>query len=158
MIVFWRFSRNSRTWSESGAEVSMPSADDGSFESRIGAGTKVSGKLSFRGRTMIEGEAEGEIRGDEIVIASHASVSAKVSATRISIAGRVSGELVASERIELLPSSRARCTISTPKLVLSEGAQFDGECRMPQVSSSGVRAPETPARLAAAGGSGDARA
>jgi cytoskeletal protein CcmA (bactofilin family) len=24
------------------------------------------------------------------------------------------------------------CTISTPKLVLNEGAQFDGECKMPR--------------------------
>jgi cytoskeletal protein CcmA (bactofilin family) len=47
----------------------------------------------------------------------------------------VTGELVASERIELLPTARAKCNLSTPKLVLNEGAQFDGECKMPQAGA-----------------------
>ena len=89
-------------------------ADDGVFESRIGTGTKITGKLTFRGRTKIEGDAEGEIRGEEIVIAQSAVVSAKVWATTLSVAGRVTGELVASERIELLATARAKCTINTP--------------------------------------------
>jgi cytoskeletal protein CcmA (bactofilin family) len=137
----------------------MPSAiENGTFESCVGAGTKISGKMTFRGRTRIEGEVEGEIRGDEIVIAQGASVSAKVSATRLSIAGRVNGELVASERIELLATARAKCSLSTPKLVLNEGAQFDGECKMPQLSAAAAVQPAVAApRLAASGGAGDAR-
>jgi cytoskeletal protein CcmA (bactofilin family) len=135
----------------------MPSAaDDGVFESRIGAGTKASGKLSFRGRTRIEGEAEGEIHGDEIVIAQGAVVNAKVTSTRLSIAGRVTGDFVASERIELLATARAKCSLSTPKLVLNEGAQFDGECKMPQGAGAALSAhvAESAPRLSAAG-SGD---
>jgi cytoskeletal protein CcmA (bactofilin family) len=130
-------------------------ADDGVFESRIGTGTKITGKLTFRGRTKIEGDAEGEIRGEEIVIAQSAVVSAKVWATTLSIAGRVTGELVASERIELLATARAKCTINTPKLVLMEGAQFEGDCKMPQ---QGASAHTGEPRLAAAGASSDARA
>jgi len=130
-------------------------ADDGVFESRIGTGTKITGKLTFRGRTKIEGDAEGEIRGEEIIIAQSAVVSAKVWATRLSIAGRVTGELAASERIELLATARVKCTISTPSLVLLEGAQFEGDCKMPQQPAP-AHAGES--RLAAAGVSGDARA
>ena len=51
-------------------------------ESRIGKGTKVSGNLHFHGAVRIEGEADGEIVGDEIVIAEGAMVSAKITATR----------------------------------------------------------------------------
>ena len=40
----------------------------GASESCIGKGTKISGKLNFREPARIEGEAEGEITGDEIVI------------------------------------------------------------------------------------------
>jgi len=139
----------------------MATIDDGAFESRIGAGTKVSGKLNFKGRTRIEGEAEGEIRGEEIVIAQGANVNARISATRLSVAGRVSGEIIVTERIELLPTARAKCKLTTPKLVLNEGAQFDGECRMRPESGAGAsigQVAEAVPRLAAAGGSGDARA
>lgn len=106
--------------------------DDASFESKIGKGTKVSGKLHFRGPVRIEGEAEGEISGDEIVIAAGAVVSARISAAKVSIAGVFSGEVTARERVELMATARAQCTISTPNLVLNEGAQFDGDCKMPR--------------------------
>jgi cytoskeletal protein CcmA (bactofilin family) len=106
--------------------------DDNAFESRIGRGTKVSGTLSFRAPVKIEGEAEGDISGDEIFIAQGAVVNARIAAARVVVAGSLSGELVASERVELMPTARVRCTLTTPNLVLDEGAQFDGECRMPR--------------------------
>ena len=101
-------------------------------ESRIGKGTKVSGTLHFHGTVRIEGEADGEIVGDEVVIAEGAVVSAKITATRLTIAGTVSGEITVRQRLELLSSARLHCTINTPSLVLNEGAQFEGDCRMPR--------------------------
>ena len=106
--------------------------EDNSFESRIGKGTKVSGKLSFRAPAKIEGEADGEIAGDELLIANGAVVAARITASRLTIAGTVSGEIIARERVELLPSARVKCTISTPSLTLAEGAKFDGDCKMPR--------------------------
>ncbi len=106
--------------------------NSGTFESTIGKGTKVSGKMVFKESAKIEGEADGEIAGDELVIAAGAIVTARITAARVSIAGTVSGEIVARERVELLPTARVRCTISTPSLVLAEGAKFDGECKMPR--------------------------
>jgi len=104
---------------------------NGSFESWIGKGTKISGKLNFRQPARIEGEAEGEITGDEIVIAPGAVVTARIAAARLTIGGTVSGEIIARDRIELLPTARLRCNLTTPSLVLNEGAQFDGDCKMP---------------------------
>src|SRR5690242_459675 len=110
----------------------MAANPNGTFQSCIGKGTKVSGKLTFREPARIEGEAEGEISGDEIVIAPGAIVSARIAAVRLTIGGTVSGEVFARQRIELLPTARLRCTLTTPTLVLNEGAQFDGECKMPR--------------------------
>jgi cytoskeletal protein CcmA (bactofilin family) len=105
--------------------------EDSGFESRIGKGTKASGKLIFRGPVKIEGEVEGEITGDEVIIAPGAVVSARISAVKVTIAGAFTGEVTARERVELMPTARVQCTISTPSLVLNEGAQFDGDCKMP---------------------------
>jgi len=102
------------------------------MESKVGKGTKISGKLNFRGPAKIEGEVEGEITGEDVLIANGAVVSARVSAARVTIAGVFSGEISARERVELLASARVQCTISTPSLVLNEGASFDGDCRMPR--------------------------
>lgn len=114
----------------------MAGNQNGVFESCIGKGTKISGKLNFREPARIEGEAEGEITGDEIVIAVGAVVTARIAAVRLTIAGQVAGEIIARERIELLPTARLRCTLTTPSLVLNEGAQFDGDCKMPQQRSA----------------------
>jgi cytoskeletal protein CcmA (bactofilin family) len=110
----------------------MSTTNESAFESRIGKGTRVSGKLSFKASARIDGEADGEITGDEIVISAGAVVTARITASRVSIAGTVSGEIAARERVELLPSARVRCSISTPSLVLAEGAKFDGDCKMPR--------------------------
>jgi len=104
----------------------------GPEESRIGKGTKISGSMHFHGIVRIEGEADGEIIGDEVVIAEGAVVSAKITATRLTVAGTLKGEIVVRQRLELLSSARLRCTISTPSLIFNEGAQFDGDCRMPR--------------------------
>ena len=105
---------------------------NGAYESCISKGTRISGKLNFREPARIDGEAEGEITGDEIVIAQGAMVTARIAAVRLIIGGNVTGELIARERIELLPTARVHCTLTTPSLVLNEGAQFDGDCKMPR--------------------------
>ena len=110
----------------------MSTNSESSFESRIGKGTKISGKLFFKAPARIDGEADGEITGDEIVISQGAMVTARINASRVSIAGTVSGEIIAREKVELLPTARVRCTISAPSVVLSEGAKFDGDCKMPR--------------------------
>jgi cytoskeletal protein CcmA (bactofilin family) len=102
----------------------------------ISKGTRISGRLDFGEMATIEGEAEGEITGDNIEIAPSAVVVARITANRLKVSGRVDGEIVARERIELLPTARLRCTITTPKLVVIEGAQFDGDCKMPRGPTS----------------------
>jgi cytoskeletal protein CcmA (bactofilin family) len=92
--------------------------------------TRLSGNIEFRGLAKIEGEAKGEITGEEIEIAPSAVVAARITANRLKVGGQVEGDIVAYERIELLPTARLRCTITTPTLVISEGAQFDGDCKM----------------------------
>ena len=57
-------------------------------------------------------------------------VTAQVKASSIIVAGRLSGEISASERIELRPSARVSGNLTAPKLVVHEGAIFEGNCAM----------------------------
>jgi cytoskeletal protein CcmA (bactofilin family) len=110
--------------------------DPGRNSSCISRGTRISGKVEFREVAKIEGVAEGEITGDEIEIAPSAVVMARITANRLKIGGQVNGEIVARERIEVLPTARLRCSITTPTLVVTEGARFDGDCKMPRGPTS----------------------
>ena len=99
-------------------------------ESKIGLGTRASGRLSFQGEASIEGEVEGEIIGEQIVIAKSGMVTAHVTAVQVTIAGTLVGDVTARERVELLASARVQGTIRTPKLMIREGAIFEGDCLM----------------------------
>ena len=74
-------------------------------QSCISEGTRIFGKVEFRELAKIEGEAEGEITGYEIEIAPTAVVAARITANRLKVGGQVNGQLVARERIEVLPES-----------------------------------------------------
>jgi cytoskeletal protein CcmA (bactofilin family) len=106
--------------------------EPGGNESRIGRGTKVIGKLTFGATARIEGEVEGEITGEDIILSETAVVNARITAHSITVAGTVNGDITARQRIELLATARARGTLKTPNLVLHEGAMFDGDCKMPR--------------------------
>jgi cytoskeletal protein CcmA (bactofilin family) len=55
--------------------------------------TRISGELELRGLVEIEGEAEGEIIGDDIEIAPSAVVTARITANRLKVGGQVNGEI-----------------------------------------------------------------
>ena len=94
-------------------------------------GTRVSGKLSFDGPVLIDGEVDGEINAkDTVTVGESAVVTAGIHAGSVLVAGRVSGNITATDRIELRPTARVECDLVSPIVVIQEGAQFEGHCSM----------------------------
>ena len=94
-------------------------------------GSKIVGKISFEGPARIDGEVDGEINAkDSLTIGENAIVTAQIRAASVSVAGKVSGDIVASQRIEIRPSARVNGNITAPVLAVQEGAQFEGHCSM----------------------------
>jgi cytoskeletal protein CcmA (bactofilin family) len=57
-------------------------------------------------------------------------MEADVEADSISINGRVKGSLNAKDRIEIFSQGRVTGKIVAPKLIIEEGAFFQGSCQM----------------------------
>ena len=94
-------------------------------------GSRVNGHLSFQGPARIDGVIDGEIVCQATVtIGASAEVRARISGHVVIIEGKVEGNVTAKERVELLAPARLIGNISTPKLVISEGVLFDGDCFM----------------------------
>lgn len=94
-------------------------------------GSRVSGKLFFEGPARIDGNVEGEVTAkDLVVLGETAVVNAQVKAASIVVAGRVNGDLMAGSRLEIRPTARVTGNVSTPVLVVQEGAFFEGHCSM----------------------------
>lgn len=90
--------------------------------------SRVNGNLNFDGPVRIDGEVEGEINSKDIVaIGEDAVVSANISAVAIVVAGAISGELSASQRIEIYPSAKVLLgSLTAPEMVIGEGAVIEG--------------------------------
>jgi len=94
-------------------------------------GSRVTGQLTFQGSARIEGNVDGEIQcHGTLTIGERAEVRAKISGDVIVIRGKVEGSVVAKEKVELVAPARLFGDIDTPRLVITEGVVFDGDCTM----------------------------
>jgi cytoskeletal protein CcmA (bactofilin family) len=92
-------------------------------------GSKITGKISFEGPARIDGDVEGEIDAkDSLTIGESAAVTAQIRAASVSVAGKISGDIVATQRIEIRRSAKVNGNITTPVLSVQEGALFEGHC------------------------------
>ena len=99
--------------------------------SLVGAGTVFEGKLRSEGSVRIDGKLVGDVvaKGNAAV-GPAGVVEGNLSAKNVSIAGRVQGNLVASEKLVLEAKSSVKGDIRAVRLVVDEGALFDGHCAM----------------------------
>ncbi len=94
-------------------------------------GSRVSGQLSFQGPARIDGAVDGEIHCEGILtIGEGAEVRAKISGQTVVIRGKVEGNVTAKEKVELAAPARLIGNIDTPRLIMTEGVVFDGDCAM----------------------------
>jgi cytoskeletal protein CcmA (bactofilin family) len=94
-------------------------------------GSRVSGQLSFQGPARIDGVVEGEIQCQgPLTIGDGAEVRAKISGQIVVIRGKVEGNVTAKERVELLAPARLIGNVTAPRLIITEGVVFDGDCSM----------------------------
>ncbi|MBF0441516.1 MAG: polymer-forming cytoskeletal protein [Oligoflexales bacterium] len=95
------------------------------------SGCHFKGKLFCRGSTRIGGRIEGEIVSEGLlIIEEEAHVNTDIVAEEIIIQGKVEGKIEAKGRVELCSSSRFEGDITSPILVIKEGAMFNGTSRM----------------------------
>ncbi len=103
-------------------------------------GSKISGKLFFEGPVRIDGQVDGEISAnDAVVIGESAIVTAQLKAAAVVIAGKISGDIMASKRVEIRPTAKVFGNLTTPVLVVHDGALFEGHCTMHTEAKGEVR-------------------
>jgi len=105
------------------------SADDSC--AYLGNGSKISGKLLFEEAVRIDGQVDGEISDNDLVVIGYdAIVTAPLKAVSVVIARKMSGDIQASKLIEIHPTAKVFGNLATPVLVVHDGALFEGHCTM----------------------------
>jgi cytoskeletal protein CcmA (bactofilin family) len=93
--------------------------------------TRIKGNIDAQGNIRIEGTVEGFITSkSKIVIGDSAVIKGNISSVEAEISGKVDGEVACSEILYLKKTAYISGNIITKKLVVENGAVFDGQCQM----------------------------
>ena len=97
----------------------------------IGEGTVIEGKLKSQGSVRIDGRIVGDIIAHEAVaVGPTGDIEGSVSAKTITVGGKIKGSIAAQEKLVFQSQAVVRGDIRAAKLVIDEGALFDGKCAM----------------------------
>ncbi len=105
------------------------------IHSLLGAGTRYQGKLFFDGRVRIDGDFEGEVHSDGLlIVGEQASIKGVIHVHSLIVhGGSIEGDIFATELVELHAPARVRGDIRTQALYMDKGVIFDGSCVMGEV-------------------------
>ncbi len=104
----------------------------GEIQALLGRGTRFKGLLTFEGRVRVDGELEGEVRSEGLLVLGDGSnVDATIEVgTLIVLGGTVRGSVIARELIEIHEGAKVHADITAPEIDIAKGSLFDGRCTM----------------------------
>jgi cytoskeletal protein CcmA (bactofilin family) len=98
----------------------------------IGKSISLKGDLSGNEDLVVEGHVEGrvDLPNNQLTIGANGSVAAEVHAKTVIVVGKVTGNVSASERIEIQATGLVNGDVSAPRLIVQEGAIVNGSIEM----------------------------
>lgn len=112
------------------ASPTRSSAQSGT--SIIGSSIALRGDISGEENLVVKGKIEGTLNlpNNDIQIDPEGRVKADLMAKKISVAGKVRGNLSGSERVVIQKSGEVEGNIIAPRVVLEDGCKFKGAVEM----------------------------
>ena len=97
----------------------------------IAGGTAVRGDIHFAGRLYVSGAVIGKISTDEgvsatLIVDEGGHIEGDVQAAHVVIAGRIDGNVMATERMEVASTARVRGDLSYKDLAVELGGMVNG--------------------------------
>ena len=98
----------------------------------IGKSVIIKGELSGSEDLTIEGQVEGkiELNNNILTIGTNAKIKAQVFAKTVVVLGEVTGNITASEKVDIRDNGSVDGDITSPKVAIAEGAHFRGAIDM----------------------------
>jgi cytoskeletal protein CcmA (bactofilin family) len=107
----------------------------------VGKSITIKGDLTGDEDVLVEGRVEGKIElpQNQLTVGANGVVEAHVEAKTVIIVGRISGDVVANERLEVQGTGVVDGDVKAPRLVVEEGAVLNGSIAM--TKKEGVEQP-----------------
>jgi cytoskeletal protein CcmA (bactofilin family) len=97
----------------------------------------IEGDVETEGTLRVDGRLRGDVRrADVVVLAAGASIVGNISAREVIIGGTVTGNVSATQRVELQESGAVAGDIEAAAIMIQEGGKVDGRMSIHPISSS----------------------
>src|SRR5688500_7519422 len=98
----------------------------------IGKSVIIKGELNGSEDLTIEGQVEGkiELRQNVLTIGANGRIKAQVFAKAVIILGEVTGNVTATEKVDIRDNGSVDGDIAAPRVAIAEGAHFRGSIDM----------------------------
>ena len=97
----------------------------------IGSSIVVDGEITGEEPLTILGTVKGKIAvAQNLIVENGATVEANIEAQALTISGRLTGNVMARERVELRSDAKVVGDVKSPRIVIADGASFKGNVDM----------------------------
>ena len=97
----------------------------------IGKDSVITGTIDIKGPLRVDGRIKGQINcEDTVTVGAGGDLEAEINCKTAVVAGKVTGNIIASEKVELQAKAEINGDLKTRSLVIEQGAIFCGSCNM----------------------------
>jgi cytoskeletal protein CcmA (bactofilin family) len=109
----------------------------------IGKSVVIKGDLTASEDLTIEGQVEGkiELRNNILTIGANGKIKAQVQAKAVVVLGEVTGNISATERVDIRDNGSVDGDLSAPRIAIADGAHFRGSIDMQKQGRAGETKP-----------------
>ena len=128
--------------------------DGFAIDTLIGPDVVVRGDLEFSGGLYVEGRIVGKVQAAagkpaSLILSENGAIEGEIHAPVVVINGELTGDVHASERIELAPKARVQGNVHYAVVEMSAGAQLTGRLVHAQAQAKALPAPDAVEPVAA---------
>ena len=97
----------------------------------LGSNAVFKGELTFKDTLCIDGKFEGKLTtSDKLIVAEQGAVLANIEAGTVICRGKITGNIIASQKVEIQSTGKILGDVITPALMIELGARFNGKSYM----------------------------
>ncbi|NLM74739.1 MAG: polymer-forming cytoskeletal protein [Clostridiaceae bacterium] len=101
----------------------------------LGEYTSITGNIESEGSVKILGKVEGDIKASgDVYIETTSTINGNVYGSNVFVSGTIKGNILSKGLLHLMTQARVYGDIEIGSIVTDEGAIFQGNCRMIEVS------------------------
>ncbi len=96
---------------------------------QIGKSVVIKGELSGSEDLYVDGSVEGSIalKGNSLTVGPHGQIKASVEAKGVIVQGKLEGNILSSDRVELRKTAVVTGDVTTQRISIEEGAYLKGK-------------------------------